>query len=151
MDPALVLYALPLAVGILGTLLAMRLFGRRLPIDRSHEIRELHALLARREQELEELEGSSASVDAQLHALQSEAQRLAAQVERLSHDRDDAERRAAAAAAQSDALRADMAESLAARRTLEDQIRRRNDDVAALDARLSAALDELAAARKPKP
>lgn len=151
MDPALVLYALPLAIGILGTLLAMRLLGRRLPVDRSREIHALHALLARREQELEELEGSSASVDAQSHALQSEAQHLTAQVERLSHARDDAERRAAAAAAQSDALRADLAESLAARRTLEDQIRRRNDDVAALDARLSAALDELAAARKPKP
>jgi len=151
MDPALVLYALPLAIGILGTLLAMRLLGRRLPVDRSREIHALHALLARREQELEELEGSSASVDAQSHALQSEAQRLTTQVERLSHARDDAERRAAAAAAQSDALRTDLAESLAARRTLEDQIRRRNDDVAALDARLSAALDELAAARKPKP
>jgi len=151
MDPALVLYALPLAIGILGTLLAMRLLGRRLPVDRSREIHALHALLARREQELEELEGSSASVDAQSHALQSEAQRLTAQVERLSHARDDAERRAAAAAAQSDALRTDLAESLAARRTLEDQNRRRNDDVAALDARLSAALDELAAARKPKP
>lgn len=150
MDASFALCALPLAVGILGTLLAMGVFGRKLPGDRSPEVHELHALLARREQELERLENSGAAADTRSVALQADVARLTSQVELLTASHDGAERRATAAAAQVASLKTDLADAVAARRALEDDLRRRNDDVVALNSRLSEALDELTAARKAK-
>lgn len=150
MDASFALCALPLAVGILGTLLAMGVFGRKLPGDRSPEVHELHALLARREQELEQLESSGTAAAAQSASLQADVARLTSQIEQLTAAHDAAERRAAADAAQAAALKVDLTDAVAARRALEDDLRRRNDDVTALNARLSEALDELTAARKAK-
>lgn len=147
MDASIALCALPLAVGILGTLAAMGIFGRKLPGDRSNEVAELHTLLARREQELERLEAAAEAAAGQSQALQAENTRLAEQLERLTTAHADAERRAADAEAQAAALRADLAAAQAARRDIAVELKRRDDDVAALNARLSEAIDELTAAR----
>ncbi len=150
MDASFALCTLPLAVGILGTLLAMSVFGRKLPGDRSPEVHELHALLARREQELEQLENSGAAADAQSVTQQADVARLTSQVEQLTAAHDNAEQRAAAAAAQVAALKVDLADAVASRRALEDDLSRRNDDVVALNSRLSEALDELTATRRAR-
>jgi len=94
-DASIALCALPLAVGILGTLAAMGIFGRKLPGDRSNEVAELHTLLSRREQELERLEAAAEAAAGQSQALQAENAHLAEQRERLTAAHADAERRAA--------------------------------------------------------
>ncbi len=147
MDASLALCALPLAVGILGTLAAMALFGRKLPGDRSNEVADLHRLLAQREQELERLENAAEAGSADLHTLQEENVRLSEQVKQLSAAHADAERRAADASSQASSLRTELTAVQAARRDLSVELKKRDDDVAALNARLSEAIDELTAAR----
>ena len=73
---ALAYYALPLAVGILGTLLAMGVFGRKLPGDRSNEVDELQMLLAHRDQELENLESAAATTLARMQDAKTEIERI---------------------------------------------------------------------------
>lgn len=147
MDASIALCALPLAVGILGTLAAMGLFGRKLPGDRSNEVAELHILLARREQELARVEVAAAAGAGLSQSLQADNARLGEQLERLTAAHADAERRLVDAEAQAAALRADLAAAQAARRDIAVELKRRDDDVAALNARLSEAIDELTAAR----
>ncbi|MCX6018337.1 MAG: hypothetical protein NTZ50_07520 [Chloroflexi bacterium] len=147
---ALAYYALPLAVGILGTLLAMGVFGRKLPGDRSNEVDELQMLLAHRDQELENLESAAATTLARMQDAKTEIERISLQYERLAAEHAVAEKMLAELGSQSATFKADYAAAEITRRKHALDLQRRDADVAALSARLNEALDELAATRQGK-
>lgn len=133
---------LPLALGILGTLVAMALFGRKPPPDQSAALGDLQSLLSVRDRELRDRDTELGNLRTQLGNFEEEYSSLRGNRDRLEADFKSAEKRSADANSQIVALQSDLSNSNTARLKFEQDLKRKDADMSALNARLTGALGD---------
>jgi chromosome segregation ATPase len=133
---------LPLALGVLGTLVVMALFGRKPPPDQSAALGDLQSLLSVRDRELRDRDTELGNLRTQLGNVEEEYTSLRGNRERLEADFKATEKRAADAGSQIVALQSDLTNSNTARLKYEQDLKRKDADMSALNARLTAALGD---------